>query len=81
MKFIRRLASLPVLVTGTPGQLEVKTKKAAKSLMKLRVKGRLYVKFRRDHALPRKALKSDGRRQNVAEVGVLGKQNGKEKRK
>src|SRR5713101_501785 len=31
-----RVASLAVLVTGTPGQLEVKTKKATKSLMKVR---------------------------------------------
>src|SRR3989442_1207194 len=36
MKFIRRGPSLPILVTGDPGQLEVKTKKFAKSLIKVR---------------------------------------------
>jgi len=39
MKFIRRAALLPILVTGPPGQLEVKTKKSCKKLMKFRVQG------------------------------------------
>src|SRR5713226_7314026 len=90
MKFIRRVASLPILVTGTPRAARGKDEESGEKFDEIESAGLVGRRPESLEALrpiparsrpPPKGLEFEGRRQNIAKEGVLGKQNGKEKRK